>query len=149
MTFFRTVAAASFAAVAVVTATQAPASASVQYARDHIPKLCVFGSVIDPDCNEFAEGYITWGNRTATITVTVGDKSTGGTTRVFFDAFAGSTKVDSDVRSAGNVTVTFTPFAIGNPGLPGGINRIRTQVCYFKPDGQRIACSGQWNDIRD
>ncbi|MEV6282547.1 hypothetical protein [Kribbella sp. NPDC051770] len=149
MNVLRPVAAAALAGLAVVTTGQGPAAAAVQFAPDTIPKLCAFATIIDPDCNEFAQGTINWGNRTATITIKVGDKSSGGTTRVFFDAFAGSTKVDSDVRSAGGVTVTHTPFVIGDPNRPGGINRIRTQVCYFNASNQRVSCSTQWNDIRD
>lgn len=116
---------------------QLPASAAPAWAVDRF-KVCV-----DPDqCGrEYAEGKITWGNRTAVMSVRVVDQG-GGIVSAHFDAFAGSAKVDSEVLY-GNDT-----FTIGDPNRRGGINRIRTQVCVTSTDG-RFACSRQWNDIRD
>ncbi|MFI5606741.1 hypothetical protein [Amycolatopsis sp. NPDC051903] len=60
-----------------------------------------------------------------------------------FTAFAGSTKVDSEIANKPGET-----FTIGDPNRVGGINRIRTQVCVTSTDGQ-FGCGAQWNDIRD
>lgn len=129
-------AAAAGLAVAGLGLGQLPASAAPAWAGDHF-KLCVPGF----DCDlVYIEGWITWGNRTASVRVD--HRNSGGTLSGHFTAFAGATKVDSEV------TYSDTRFDIGNPNLVGGINRIRSQACLTGTDGQFV-CSSQWNDIRD
>ncbi|MFC5264072.1 hypothetical protein ACFPJ1_18335 [Kribbella qitaiheensis] len=73
----------------------------------------------------------------------------GAVLTLHVDAFAGTTKIDSTTRSAiGDNDVTPYGFFIGDPNLAGGINRIRTQVCLYRPNYAPL-CSKQWNDIRD
>lgn len=110
------------------------AGATTAWAPDHF-KVCWSTCVV------YAEGDITWGNRTAVVSVQI--SAPGYNASVYFDAFAGTTKVDSHVSFKPGDT-----FTIGNPNLVGGINRIRTQVCVTSSDGQ-FGCGGQWNDIRD
>jgi len=117
-------------------AGQGSAGATTAWARDHF-KVCWTTT----PCDVYAEGDITWGNRTADVSVRV--VGPGGWATAHFDAFAGSTKVDSYTANEPG-----EPFNIGNPNLPGGINRIRTQVCFAGDSGEG-GCGGQWNDIRD
>lgn len=93
----------------------------------------------------YASGGIVWGNRTANIQGSVTDVS-GDHTTVYFDAFAGSTKVDSETRTAAYETKSYN-FPIGDPNLVGGIDRIRIQVCTTVADVRY--CGVQENEIRD
>jgi hypothetical protein len=117
-------------------AGQGSAGATTAWAPDHF-KVCWTTT----PCDVYAEGDITWGNRTANVSVRV--VGPGGYATAHFDAFAGSTKVDSHISNEPG-----EQFNIGNPNLPGGINRIRTQVCFTAIGGE-TGCGGQWNDIRD
>jgi hypothetical protein len=104
----------------------------------------------DELCVGWTEGNITWYNRTANIAGGVFDLAPGTTTAIF-DAFAGSNKIDTQVRSADDEgsTGVFGPinFAIGDPDLAGGINRIRITVCrYYATPAQY--CSPQDNYSR-
>ncbi|MDT7804062.1 MAG: hypothetical protein QOI78_7495, partial [Actinomycetota bacterium] len=114
-------AAAASLAVAGVVVGQQPAEASPGWAGDHFlvcPKVQGF------HCDEvYVEGWITWGNRTATVRVNHRNAIGWVWLTGHFDAFAGSTKVDSHVSEDDET------FVIGNPDLPGGINRIRSQAC--------------------
>jgi hypothetical protein len=96
------------------------------------------------NCDGFARGGVVWGNRTAQIQGSV--QSYRDTTTVYFDAFAGSTKVDSETRSSSGPEVSYN-FTIGDPDLPGGVDRIRVQVCT--PLGADRGCGVQFNMIRD
>ncbi len=132
---FRALFAAVVLLVGALFAGQGSAGATVAWAVDHF-KVCW-----TTPCTVYAEGDITWGNRTAQVSVHV--EGPGYNASAYFDAFAGTTKVDSHV--------TFEPgetFTIGNPNLVGGINRIRTQVCVTGSGGE-FGCGVQWNDIRD
>ncbi|SDO64498.1 hypothetical protein [Lentzea jiangxiensis] len=103
-------------------------------------------SVCSVTCSEgYAVGGIIWGNRTATVQGSVTNHYADFTT-VYFDAFAGSTKVDSATRSSSAGDVSYR-FDIGNPDLPGGVDRIRVQVCSTA-GGDRL-CGSQYNEIRD
>ncbi|WP_160694188.1 hypothetical protein [Amycolatopsis sp. SID8362] len=103
-------------------------------------------SVCSVTCAEgYAVGGIVWGNRTATVQGSVTNYYADFTT-VYFDAFAGSTKVDSATRSSSAGDVSYR-FDIGNPDLPGGVDRIRVQVCSTA-GGDRL-CGPQYNEIRD
>ncbi|MFF4274270.1 hypothetical protein [Streptomyces sp. NPDC001536] len=57
-----------------------------------------------------------------------------GATQVIFEAFAGSTKIDSGTRTADDYTdlgiVRDYNFTIGDTELPGGIDRIKITVCH-------------------
>lgn len=93
-----------------------------------------------------ASGGVIWGNRTSTVQGSVSSYF-GNPTTVHFDAFAGSTKVDSETRTTSSAGLSYN-FTIGNPDLPGGVDRIRVQVCTTHADGAR-ACGDQFNMIRD
>jgi hypothetical protein len=66
-------------------------------------------------------------------------------TTVFFDAFAGSTKVDSDHRDVVPGGGIPYHFIIGDPNLAGGFDRLRIQVCRTGT----TQCSAQINVHRD
>lgn len=117
-------------------AGQGSAGATTAWAPDHF-KVCW----IPTACDVYAEGDITWGNRTAHVSVRV--VGPGGAATAHFDAFASSTKVDSYIANEPG-----GQFDIGDPNLRGGINRIRTQVCFTAIGGES-GCGPQWNDIRD
>jgi len=73
-------------------------------------------------------GQIIWHNRTATVQ---GEAWNDGvtTTIAVFQAYAGSTLIDSESVSVveGSLPINFN---IGDPDLRGGINRIKITVCY-------------------
>lgn len=133
----RALATAAAAAVVVVAGGQSPASASTQWSPD-IYLVCV-----DQNCSMLAQGQITWGNRTADVYEEVQNSVVGGIVAVHWDAFAGATKVDSTVTYSSE-PVARTEFNLGDPDLPGGIDRIRIQVC-----SSPTRCSAQLNEIRD
>ncbi|MEV4267051.1 hypothetical protein [Kribbella sp. NPDC049584] len=91
-------------------------------------------------------GTIVWNNRTATLRAWL-DHPTNATwyTTATYEAFAGTTKVDTAAGSVGpNVhLIDFPPFAIGDPNRVGGIDRIRITVCSLI-DGYN-ACGDQYN----
>ncbi len=116
---------------------QVPASAAPAWATDHF-KLCLPGF----DCGlMYIEGWITWGNRTASVVVD--HHNYGGNVTGHFTGYAGSTKVDNEVTSGD------TQFVIGNPNLPGGINRIKSQACVSGDGGAFVCTTPPWHDIRD
>lgn len=139
------------AAAALLVAGSGNASAtSVAWATDPFPEVC--SSWADPACDNGAgDGYIKWSNRTAGIKGYVWDfgADPASYTKVYFDAFAGSTKVDSDFRTANGENRPFGEFAIGDPNLVGGIDRVRIQVCTHFPDWPYKECSAQFNVFRD
>ncbi|TCC35257.1 hypothetical protein E0H75_41460 [Kribbella capetownensis] len=76
-------------------------------------------------------GTITWLNRTATLSGSVfKEEGVDYSVTAIFDAFAGTTKVDTQTRTLrtadDNMSIGFT---IGDPDLVGGIDRIRVQIC--------------------
>ncbi|MBM7787968.1 hypothetical protein [Tenggerimyces flavus] len=125
-------------------------AASVQWATDPFPEVCA--SPVDPACDAGAgDGYIKWGNRTAGIKGYVWDfdEDPADYTKVYFDAFAGSTKVDSDFRTANGQYRPFGEFPIGDPNLVGGIDRVRIQVCSHFPLWPYKECSAPVNVLRN
>ncbi|WP_328996704.1 hypothetical protein OG394_18840 [Kribbella sp. NBC_01245] len=137
----RALATAAAAAVVAVAGGQSSASASTEFAPDYF-RICV-----DQACTMSVSGDITWGNRTARVAGDVVNKVPGAITMVHWDAFAGSTKVDSAtsyVPYPNQAVVAPYDFNLGDPLLPGGIDRIRIQIC-----SSPTRCSVQWNEIRD
>ena len=87
--------------------------------------------------NSLTQGSFTWYNRTAGVQGHVVNTGVGSTTAIF-EAFAGSTKIDRETRTADDTTMysgsdipgdrPFS-FTIGDANLVGGIDRIRVTVC--------------------
>ncbi|WP_344488817.1 hypothetical protein [Streptomyces enissocaesilis] len=128
------------AAPSALASTEAGPSAA-SWANDPFDvcsKDCVLGG---------AWGTVIWGNRTATVQGGVADWTTVGTT-VHFEAFAGSTKIDTESRGVVNSSAYGEKpynFVIGNPDLPGGIDRVRITVCTPSPTN----CGQQFNAVRN
>jgi hypothetical protein len=122
--------------VGTVVAVQAPAFA---FSADHY-EICVTASYRDA-CST---GTISWSNRTAAITGNVIDVSEGAYTIVIFESFAGTTKIQSQTRTANEDTGLGGDrgfnFTIGDPDLVGGINRIKVTVRQMYPS------SGNYDD---
>lgn len=97
-----------------------------------------------------SEGGVIWNNRTATLQGYVEDWDNELTysTRVYFTAYAGDTKVDGDGRTAGPGQKVPFKFDIGDPNLVGGFNRLSIQVCRLTPSGPEF-CSPGINLHRD
>jgi hypothetical protein len=95
-------------------------------------------------------GGVIWHNRTATLQGYVEDLDTELThsTRVYFTAYAGSTKVDGDGRTASPGNRVPFNFPIGDPDLVGGFDRLSIQVCRLEVDGPHF-CSPGINLHRD
>jgi hypothetical protein len=67
-------------------------------------------------------------------------------TTAFFEAYAGSTEIDSTTRTANRNSPSFgSPrpytFVIGNPDLVGGINRIKITVCWVNTSLEAYYCT--------
>ncbi len=138
----RVLATAVVAGGVVAAGGQAPASATTQWAED------AYYVCVDQACSMWVSGQITWGNRTALMTGNVVNDVPGGTATAAFDAFAGSTKVDSFriiAHDDKNKSIAlFEDLQVGDPTRVGGIDRIRVQICSSSK-----RCSVQWNEIRD
>jgi hypothetical protein len=92
-------------------------------------------------------GAVTWANRTATLKGHVQDDGGILSSTVFFTAYAGSTKVDSDTRTASpGQDRSFSDVTIGDPDLVGGFDRLKIQVCE---SGHPETCSEPVNLNRD
>ncbi|WP_416901218.1 hypothetical protein [Micromonospora echinospora] len=130
---YKKIARVLFAAALATAGSVGIAAGPVQAAQNF--DVCV-GSACDL---AYTQGTITWGNRTADVTGSVFDSGQGYTTAIF-EAFAGSTKIDSETRTADDETSLGSPrgfnFNIGDPDLVGGIDRIKITVC--------ITDSTQW-----
>ncbi|TWD81383.1 hypothetical protein FB561_2496 [Kribbella amoyensis] len=154
MGFFERGIAVTAASAAVIGLCQSTASASVQWTNDTFDVCAPFPYDYSPSagfpCTNRSYGGIVWGNRTARIQGAVTDDwRLNSSTVVYFDAFAGSTKVEGTVRRSEGNSVSFN-FYIGDPDLVGGIDRIRIQVCHYRPPTDPIGkCSTQYNEIRD
>jgi hypothetical protein len=100
----------------------------------------------DPDEEEgFVDGTITWYNRTAGVTGGVESYfEDGWPTTAYFDAYAGSVKIDSTHRTAANGARRGFNFTIGDTDLVGGINRIKVTVCTLV-NGAQEDCSAPVN----
>lgn len=122
----------------------APATAA-DYAPD---EFTVLG-----EPNGHTKGAITWYNRTANIQGYVLDISgSGRSTTAVFEAFAGSTKIDSETRTANNESdlgaIRSFNFTIGDTDLVGGIDRIKVTVCQ-QPPPSGDGCSSPENYSKD
>jgi len=145
--YTRAVSTASVIAAGLVVAMQAPAQAA--WAQDQFD-IAVTSSYRD----KTSWGTVSWGNRTAAITGTVYDG--GGdlaTATVIFEAFAGSTKIDSQTRTANEMTelggTRGYSFSIGDPDLSGGIDRIKITVRQNIWDGSNHYDSPTFQVHRD
>ncbi|GHG03028.1 hypothetical protein GCM10017567_18050 [Amycolatopsis bullii] len=95
-----------------------------------------------------SSGGAVWSNRSAVLQGSVQDFGGDHSTRVYFTAYAGSTKVDGDGRTAGpGETVPFK-FSIGDPDRVGGFDRLSIQVCELGAGGPQL-CSPGINLHRD
>ncbi|MFC0625418.1 hypothetical protein [Kribbella deserti] len=133
----RAVATAATAVVVAVTGGQSPASATAQWDFDWF-RVCV-----DQAASMCVAGHIEWGNRTSKVAADITNNVAGGIATVRWDAFANSTKIDSATSTVPARTAEVN-FTLGDPDLPGGVNRIRIQIC-----SSPTRCSIQWNEIRD
>lgn len=124
------------AALAMGMLTAGPASADVRAADWPNDTYYVCADY----CDGATQGGVVWGNRTSKLQGWV--EAYNGTATVKFDAFAGSTKVDSDSRTSSGPVIPYN-FYIGDPDRPGGVDRIRVQVCA--PRG----CGEEFNLIRN
>ncbi|MFG1626799.1 hypothetical protein [Kribbella sp. NPDC049227] len=93
-----------------------------------------FQACVQDSCEgTWTAGSITWLNRTATLSSVTIFKPEGVdySATVIFDAFAGTTKIDTQTRTMRTSAdrQDFPAFTIGDPNLVGGINRIRVQLC--------------------
>ena len=95
-------------------------------------------------CGGQAIGGVVWGNRTATVQGSIADYLGSGTT-VYFEAYAGATKIDSDTRTAPPHDDVPYNFSIGNPDLVGGFDRLKVTVC----ESGKTYCSTPVNADRD
>jgi hypothetical protein len=118
----RTVAAAAGITFAAATALAVPASAGTLAWPNDTYDLCTTA------CGAEAIGGVTWGNRSATVQGTIHDIAGSGST-VFFEAYAGSTKITSTTRTAAPGAVRSYNFSIGDPDLVGGFDRLKITVC--------------------
>ncbi len=115
------------AAAALVTATTpATASPAATWPNDTFV-VCV---PVAP-CPAQSNGGIVWSNRSALVKGQIRSLSGSGTT-VYFEAYAGSTKVDSDTRTAG--PGEDVPFDVSlSTDVVGGFNRVKIQICLPGP----------------
>jgi hypothetical protein len=122
----RVLAAGVLTAGAVVIAPAAPAYADVWKTFEVCAPSCDYGLV---------DGTVIFYNRTADVNGLVYDVGTGSTTAVF-EAYAGAKKIDSETRTANDDpgsslgSPRLFDFAIGDPNLVGGIDRIKITVCF-------------------
>ncbi|MCC8242691.1 hypothetical protein [Saccharothrix luteola] len=121
---------------AVVGAPAASASTEAAWADDHF-SLCVPDSA---GCHRYTYGSIVWGNRTASISGIVANEYSSGFVTAYFEAYAGSTKIDSGIRTAHSGT---RGFPITEPLAGLTLRRIHPRP----PAGQPIeapAAVGDW-----
>lgn len=122
------------AAAAILGLNTGSASADEEWATDPLPTVC--SQDIDPVCSHgTGTGYIKWSNRSALIKGEVWDDDfdTHTWTTVYFEAYAGATKVDSDTRTAHSETRRYGEFALGDPDRVGGFDRVKITVCHHFP----------------
>ncbi|WP_158641307.1 hypothetical protein [Amycolatopsis eburnea] len=91
-------------------------------------------------------GGVVWGNRTAELQGTMYDSGGVGTT-VYFEAYAGSVKIDGTTRSTPADSASPFHFTIGDPDLVGGFDRLKIQVC--QTNSGPYWCSRPVNADRD
>ncbi|MEU4746473.1 hypothetical protein AB0G02_39275 [Actinosynnema sp. NPDC023658] len=140
----RVVAAAALAMTlgAVVGVPAASARTEAAWNDDYF-NVCV------PDsngCYAYTLGWISWSNRSANITGTVVNGYSSGYVTAYFEAYAGSTKIDSDTRTVYSGTRDF-PISLGDPDRVGGFDRTKVTVCWHGPTYK--VCSEPQNHWRD
>ncbi|MGV9360128.1 hypothetical protein [Amycolatopsis sp. NPDC003731] len=114
------------AAALVTASTPATASPAATWPNDEFI-VCV---PVAP-CPAQSNGGIVWGNRSALVQGQIRSLSTSGTT-VYFEAYAGSTKVDSDTRTAR--PGADVPFDVSlSTNVVGGFDRVKIQICLPGP----------------
>jgi hypothetical protein len=85
-------------------------------------------------CINYTRGTIVWYARTADVSgvVKLAQNTDWEWTQASFEAFAGSTKVDAQTRTATPSKLELSiGFPLGDPNLVGGIDRIRITVCSY------------------
>jgi hypothetical protein len=85
----------------------------------------------DTSLDGVTSGTITWFNRTARVTGSVQKGVFVTTTTAVFEAFAGSTKIESQTRTVNGSFpdgIRGFDFVIGDTNLVGGINRIKITI---------------------
>jgi hypothetical protein len=98
-------------------------------------------SVCGPTCGGQTYGTITWFNRTVGVNGFVFDQGPGSTT-AYFEAFAGTRKIDSDNKTADDSPHNPIPnpraisIPLGDPNLRGGVDRVKITVCFNLPSGR-------------
>ncbi|MEU0789715.1 hypothetical protein ABZ342_06585 [Amycolatopsis sp. NPDC005961] len=125
-------------ALALAAVLVTPASASSAWPNDTF-RLCT-----TQGCGGQAIGGVIWGNRTSTVQGTVADYLARGTT-VYFEAYAGATKIDSATRTASAHDDVPFNFSIGDPDRVGGFDRLKITVC----ESGKTYCTVPVNADRD
>ncbi|MFE7709335.1 hypothetical protein ACFU6I_26855 [Streptomyces sp. NPDC057486] len=69
----------------------------------------------------------------------------GSSTTVYFEAYAGTTKIASTTRTASTHNRVSYSFPIGDPDLVGGFDRLKIQICLRST----FACSNPVDAHRD
>ncbi|WP_157746339.1 hypothetical protein [Micromonospora inositola] len=99
-------------------------------------------------------GHFTWYNRTTSIEGYLWNETGFGSGKaaVIFEAYAGSTKVNTFVTTklpAGGVGSPGMYYAgsVGDTNRVGGINRIKTTVCFYWTSGD-VSCGANHNEYR-
>lgn len=143
---FRRQAARIFVTVAglvltLMTSLTAPATASAWPNDTFSFSLCTS----TPICYAGVGGTVVWGNRSAGIQGNIDNRGAANTTTLYLEAYAGSTKVDSDTRTA--YAGRSIPFdvTLSAPNLVGGFDRVKLQVCHTEIN----YCTTPLNVIRD
>lgn len=95
---------------------------------------------------------VLWHNRTATVSGHIETPDERGPanydyTRVFFESFAGPTEIDSTHRTSSHIDGLGFSFAMGDPNLVGGIDRVKVTVCTYYIDLDRL-CGAPVNAMR-
>jgi len=122
----RAIVAGVLAAAGIVLGVQVPAYAAWPSDIFHIAFTPSYPA-------HLTDGHVNWGNRTAYVDGTVFDMDDlPTTTTVVFEAYAASTKIDSQTRTVdeNGSTGYFRNFgfSIGDPDKPGGIDRIKITI---------------------
>jgi hypothetical protein len=130
-------------AMALVTPAAASANSATAGVQSAWPND-TFRVCTVPSCYGIAVGGIVWGNRTAQVQGEVRHGSGYGVT-VYFEAYAGNVKIDSDTRTAVAFNTVPYNFPIGDTDLVGGFDRLKIQVCHYGPSD----CSVPVNADRD
>ncbi|GLY41587.1 hypothetical protein Amsp01_076100 [Amycolatopsis sp. NBRC 101858] len=125
-------------ALAATLVVPAAASADSAWPNDTF-RLCTAQG-----CGGQAIGGVVWGNRTSTVQGTVADFLARGTT-VYFEAYAGATKIDSETRTASAHDDVPYHFSIGDPDRVGGFDRLKITVC----ESGKTYCTVPVNADRD